>query len=171
MSNETAQPIAALKAHLALNVRNVETSMEFYRKLLGIEPSKVRAGYAKFDVENPPLNLTLNQARFAERGALSHLGIQVAETAHVHAMRERWAERGLLTREEMQTNCCYALQDKAWVSDPDGNEWEVFVVLEDNLTETAMCCTTDAAQVEETKAASSLCCSSSSASVPTVISR
>jgi hypothetical protein len=53
------------------------------------------------------------------------------------AIRERWTEAGLLTRDEMQTNCCYALQDKTWVRDPDGNEWEVFVVLEDNLPETA----------------------------------
>jgi hypothetical protein len=55
------------------------------------------------------------------------------------AIRERWTEAGLLTRDEMQTNCCYALQDKTWVRDPDGNEWEVFVVLEDNLAETAPC--------------------------------
>jgi catechol 2,3-dioxygenase-like lactoylglutathione lyase family enzyme len=135
MQNE--QPIQALKAHLALNVKDVEASIEFYRRLLGIEPSKVRRGYAKFDVQNPPLNLTLNQHDFNERGALSHLGIQVRSTEDVFATRERWIEVGLLTRDEMQTNCCYALQDKTWVRDPDGNEWEVFVVLEDNLAETA----------------------------------
>jgi catechol 2,3-dioxygenase-like lactoylglutathione lyase family enzyme len=136
--NENKQ-VKALKAHLALNVRNVEQSIEFYKKLLGIEPSKVRTGYAKFDVQNPPLNFTLNQASFANAGALSHLGIQVDSTEDVLVMRERWAEAGLLTRDEMQTSCCYALQDKAWVRDPDGNEWEVFVVLEDNLSETAAC--------------------------------
>ncbi|HEU4765896.1 MAG TPA: ArsI/CadI family heavy metal resistance metalloenzyme [Pyrinomonadaceae bacterium] len=138
MQNEQ-KPVQALKAHLALNVKNVETSLEFYRKLLGIEPSKVRTGYAKFDVQNPPLNLTLNQYPFNERGALSHMGIQVASTDDVMATRKRWTEVGLLTRDEMQTNCCYALQDKTWVRDPDGNEWEVFVVLEDNLPETAPC--------------------------------
>ena len=131
--------IKTLKAHLALNVKNVEESIAFYRKMLGIEPSKVRTGYAKFDVQNPPLNLTLNQRAFNERGALSHLGIQVASTNDVLATRQRWEEVGLLTRDEMQTNCCYALQDKTWVRDPDGNEWEVFVVLEDNLAETAAC--------------------------------
>jgi catechol 2,3-dioxygenase-like lactoylglutathione lyase family enzyme len=133
------KPVQALKAHLALNVKDVNVSLEFYRKLLGIEPAKVRTGYAKFDVQNPPLNLTLNQHAFNERGALSHLGIQVATTDDVLAVREKWTEAGLLTRDEMQTSCCYALQDKTWVRDPDGNEWEVFVVLEDNLAETAPC--------------------------------
>ena len=138
MSSAQTQ-IKSLKAHLALNVRNVEESIAFYGKMLGIEPSKVRSGYAKFDVQNPPLNLTLNQHVFNERGALSHLGIQVASTNDVLATRQRWEEVGLLTRDEMQTNCCYALQDKTWVRDPDGNEWEVFVVLEDNLAETVPC--------------------------------
>jgi len=131
--------VQALKAHLALNVHNVERSIEFYKKLFGIEPSKVRTGYAKFNVQNPPLNFTLNEHNFGERGALSHLGIQVASTDDVLATREKWIEAGLLTRDEMQTSCCYALQDKTWVKDPDGNEWEVFVVLEDNLAETTPC--------------------------------
>jgi catechol 2,3-dioxygenase-like lactoylglutathione lyase family enzyme len=131
--------VQGLKAHLALNVHNVEQSIEFYKKILGIEPSKVRTGYAKFDVQNPPLNLTLNEHLFSESGALSHLGIQVSSTDDVLAMREKWAEAGLITRDEMQTSCCYAVQDKTWVRDPDGNEWEVFVVLKDNLAETAPC--------------------------------
>jgi len=138
MASEVIQ-IQTLKAHLALNVRNVEESIAFYRKMLGIQPSKVRTGYAKFDVQNPPLNLTLNQHSFSERGALSHLGIQVATTSDVLAVRQKWEDVGLLTRDEMQTSCCYALQDKTWVRDPDGNEWEVFVVLEDNLAEMSPC--------------------------------
>lgn len=140
----TGTEVKVLKAHLALNVCDVGRSIEFYRKMLGIEPSKVRKGYAKFDVQNPPLNLTLNQHQFNEQGALSHLGLQVGSTEDVLAVRERWAEAGLVTRDEMQTNCCYARQDKTWVHDPDGYEWEVFVVLEDNLAETSMCCVTDA---------------------------
>jgi catechol 2,3-dioxygenase-like lactoylglutathione lyase family enzyme len=139
MEGKSENTVRALKAHLALNVRNVVQSIEFYRKLLSTEPSKVRTGYAKFDVQNPPLNLTLNEAAFNERGALSHLGIQVASTNDVFAMREKWADAGLITRDEMQTNCCYATQDKTWVRDPDGNEWEAFVVLQDNLPETAPC--------------------------------
>jgi catechol 2,3-dioxygenase-like lactoylglutathione lyase family enzyme len=133
MTTRTLNQVKALKAHLALNVKNVGQSIEFYKKMLGIEPSKVRVRYAKFDVQNPPLNLTLNEAPFNEKGALSHLGIQVSSTDDVLAMRENWIEAGLITRDEMQTSCCYAVQDKTWVHDPDGNEWEVFVVLEDNL--------------------------------------
>jgi hypothetical protein len=130
-----ASRINILKAHLGINVRKVEESIPFYQKMFGIEPSKVRTGYAKFDVENPPLNFTLNQVPFGEKGALSHLGIQVTSSEDVIAMRDRWQEAGLLPREEFQTTCCYAVQDKAWVSDPDGNEWEVFAVIEDNLSE------------------------------------
>lgn len=143
--------VQALKAHLAINVRNLDKSLEFYQKLFGIEPSKVRTGYAKFDVVNPPLNFTLNEVPFNESGALSHLGIQVGSTDDVLAVKLRWLEQGLITRDEMKTDCCYAIQDKTWVKDPDGNEWEVFVVLEDNLPEKAgkgsSCCAVPAASV------------------------
>jgi len=137
-----------LKAHVSINVRNVERSIDFYRRMLGIEPSKVRTGYAKFDVLNPPLNLALNEVPSLDSaGALSHLGLQVASTDDVLAIRSRWAEAGLVTRDEMKTDCCYATQDKTWVHDPDGNEWEAFVVLKDNLPETAdaaSCCSNGA---------------------------
>ena len=138
--------VQVLKAHVSINVRNVERSIDFYRRMLGIEPSKVRTGYAKFDVQNPPLNLALNEVpNLAGAGALSHLGLQVTSTDDVLAIRKRWAEVGLVTRDEMQTDCCYATQDKTWVHDPDGNEWEAFVVLKDNLPEVAgagACCST-----------------------------
>ena len=146
--------INTLKAHLAINVKDVEMSIDFYKRMLGIEPSKVRTGYAKFDVQNPPLNLTLNEVPFQGKGALSHLGIQVAGTEDVIALRDQWTERGLVPREEMQTTCCYALQDKAWVHDPDGNEWEVFTVIKDNLGEEAKrdddttCCTPTFTSIE-----------------------
>ena len=156
--------INTLKAHLAINVRNVETSIQFYKSMFGIEPSKVRTGYAKFDVANPPLNFTLNQVPFDGPGALSHMGIQVASTDDVIAMKTRWENNGLLPREEMQTTCCYALQDKAWVHDPDGNEWEVFTVLADNLPEKVKstegeCCTPTFVDIEgkEQKVATSCC--------------
>jgi catechol 2,3-dioxygenase-like lactoylglutathione lyase family enzyme len=131
--------VTAIKAHVSINVRSVAASIDFYRRMLGIEPAKVRTGYAKFDVQNPPLNLALNEVPdLANSGALSHLGIQVRTTGDVLAYRQQWVERGLVTRDEMQTDCCYATQDKTWVHDPDGNEWEVFVVLQDNLPERAV---------------------------------
>jgi catechol 2,3-dioxygenase-like lactoylglutathione lyase family enzyme len=147
--------VNTLKAHLAINVKDVEKSIDFYQRMFGTEPSKVRTGYAKFDVQNPPLNFTLNQVPFHGRGALSHLGIQVATTEDVSAVKARWEEQGLIPRDELQTTCCYALQDKAWVNDPDGNEWEVFVVLEDDLAEAKSsdptCCvtTSDVEQSEQ----------------------
>jgi len=150
------EQINTLKAHLALNVRDVEKSIDFYRNMLDLEPAKVRTGYAKFDIANPPLNLTLNQVPFNERGALSHLGIQVATAEDVNAVRDAWAAKGLIPRDEKQTTCCYALQDKAWVNDPDGNEWEVFVVLEDDLAEASpkndgSCCTPTFIAIDGTK--------------------
>ena len=136
--------VQALKAHLAINVKDVTRSIEFYRRMFGLEPSKVRPGYAKFDLSNPPLNFTLNEGSITERGALSHMGIQVSSTDDVFAMRDLWMRQGLPTHDEMKTECCYAVQNKTWVCDPDGNQWEVFVVLEDNLPEkpvgAASCC-------------------------------
>ena len=76
-------PVSALKAHIALNVRDVEASIDFYRKLFGMDPVKVRKGYAKFDVQNPLLNISLNESADSGPGALSHLGIQVASTEDV----------------------------------------------------------------------------------------
>jgi catechol 2,3-dioxygenase-like lactoylglutathione lyase family enzyme len=178
MEQQTERVARALKAHLALNVQSVERSLEFYRRMLGIEPSKVRPGYAKFDVQNPPLNLTLNESPGAGRDALSHLGIQLATTEDVLSMRRNWMDAGLDTRDEMATNCCYALQDKTWVRDPDGNEWEAFVVLEDNLPTTNTCCTpevtaadgatTEAASSKATAAEVSSCCATAA---PMTISR
>jgi catechol 2,3-dioxygenase-like lactoylglutathione lyase family enzyme len=142
-----SESVRALKAHFAIQVKSVAASIDFYRKVFAIEPCKVRAGYAKFDVANPPLNFTLNEDPQADHGSLSHLGIQVQSTADVLAVRQSWLERGLSPRDEMRTECCFALQDKAWVRDPDGNEWEVFAVLQDNLPEkpaaARSCCAPD----------------------------
>ena len=132
-----------MKTHISLNVRDVAQSVEFYQKMLGVAPFKLQTDYAKFDVVNPPLNLTMNQINFEKGGSLSHLGLQVESTAEVLEMTARWNENGLRTLEEIQTDCCYAMQDKTWVTDPDGNRWEVFVVF--NNTEgkdivASMCC-------------------------------
>ena len=138
-----------LKPHVSLNISNIDASVAFYEKLFGVTATKRRPGYAKFDLSEPSLNLALNEVpNLTGPGALSHLGIQVSSTDDVLTIRKQWAEAGLITRDEMKTDCCYATQDKTWVRDPDGNEWEAFVVLVDNLPESAKassCCTTDAA--------------------------
>ena len=124
--------MAVLRPHLALTVSDVDRSVPFYRALLGREPAKRRPGYAKFEVEQPALNLTLNAGvRAGSLGALNHAGIQVSSTDDVLAARDRLSASGLATFDEMDTTCCNARQDKIWVHDPDGIPWEVFAVLED----------------------------------------
>lgn len=150
-----------MKTHISLNVSNVENSIEFYRKMFGVEPFKVRAGYAKFDVKNPPLNLTMNQVNFENGGSLSHLGLQVETSGEVLEMGKRWTENGLTILDEMQTDCCYALQDKTWAQDPDGNRWEVFVVLENTQgTENAAsaCCAPQANPISISRTVEKSCC-------------
>jgi catechol 2,3-dioxygenase-like lactoylglutathione lyase family enzyme len=118
-----------LKVHVALNVDDVEESVKFYGAMFGIEPVKHKPGYAKFDVASPALNLTLNYTGPVEgKGALNHLGIQVASTDEVNLAKARLQEAGLATFDEMGTDCCYALQDKVWITDPNGYRWEFFVV-------------------------------------------
>lgn len=132
--------MAVLKAHLALNVTNIEKSVAFYQAMFGVVPVKHKVDYAKFNIANPPLNLTLNLAQYVQSGgALSHLGVQVESSNDVQAAIARFKEAGLTLFEEKDTDCCYALQDKVWVTDPDSNQWEIFVVKvadttpEDNL--------------------------------------
>ena len=123
--------MAVLRPHLALTVTDLERSLPFYRALFGVEPSKVRDGYAKFELSEPALNFTLNEGRRTAPGALNHAGIQVSSTDEVLAARLRLSSEGLATFDEMDTACCYARQDKIWVHDPDGNPWEVFVTHQD----------------------------------------
>jgi catechol 2,3-dioxygenase-like lactoylglutathione lyase family enzyme len=131
--------MAVLRPHLALTVSDVDRSIPFYRALLGIDPAKVRHDYAKFEVEEPALNLTLNAGEpGASLGALNHAGIQVSSTDEVLAARDRLTAGGLATFDERDTTCCYARQDKVWVHDPDGIPWEVFTVLEDVEEELAL---------------------------------
>lgn len=121
--------MSTLKTHVALNVTDIEKSVAFYRAMFGVTPIKHKPNYAKFDLENPALNFTLNLTEKVQpQGALSHLGIQVNSTAEVKAAIDRFAEAGLSLFEEQDTDCCYALQDKVWVTDPDGNRWEIFFV-------------------------------------------
>ena len=120
--------MAVLRPHLALTVSDVERSTEFYRALFGVEPTKERPGYAKFEIPEPALNLTLNEGERGDGlGAFNHAGIQVASTDDVLRARARLVEAGRATFDEMDTTCCYAKQDKIWVTAPDGESWEVFV--------------------------------------------
>lgn len=119
-----------LKPHVSLNVSDIERSVSFYQKAFGVAASKRRPGYAKFDLEAPALNLSMVEAPRTGVNA-SHFGVQVASTADVNEARQRFEAAGLLTTSEEDTACCYAVQDKVWVEDPDGNSWEVFVVKAD----------------------------------------
>ena len=183
MPTATTALTAVRKPHLSLNVRDVDAAVAFYRALFGAEPVKHyhdetimhsvlqddtgadsrqrRTGYAKFDLDAPALNFVLNQVpgtHYAQRGTLSHLGLQVDSTDDVIALRARAVAAGLAPRDEMAVNCCYARQDKFWVADPDGNEWEVFTVLE-HLTPEAL-------RAQDTRAACDTGCATTCAPAP-----
>ncbi len=133
-----------LKPHLSLNVSNIDASVAFYERAFDVKATKRRPGYAKFDLVSPGLNLTMQEAPRTGLNA-SHFGVQVASTEDVVEARQRFEARGLVTRNEDDTTCCYALQDKVWIEDPDGNSWEVFVVKADAATmrsDKSECCAT-----------------------------
>jgi catechol 2,3-dioxygenase-like lactoylglutathione lyase family enzyme len=122
-----------LKPHVSLNVSNIDASVAFYERAFGVPATKRRPGYAKFDLEAPSLNLTMQEAPRTGVNA-SHFGVQVADTEDIAAAWTRFKNAGLKTFTEENTSCCYALQDKVWVEDPDGNMWEVFVVKGETAT-------------------------------------
>jgi catechol 2,3-dioxygenase-like lactoylglutathione lyase family enzyme len=131
-----------LKPHVSLNVSNIEASVAFYERAFGVAAAKRRPGYAKFDLVAPALNLTMQEAPRTGVNA-SHFGVQVAGSADVLEAKRRFEAAGLKTRSEEDTACCYAVQDKVWVEDPDGNSWEVFVVKADAdvmKASTSECC-------------------------------
>ena len=119
-----------LKPHLSLNVGDIDRSVAFYEKAFGVPATKRKAGYAKFDLAEPALNLAMHEA---DRSGVnvSHFGIQVTTSEDVRQAKARFEAAGLQTRSEQDATCCYAVQDKVWVEDPDGNAWEVFVVKQD----------------------------------------
>ncbi|MBD2200770.1 MULTISPECIES: ArsI/CadI family heavy metal resistance metalloenzyme [Calothrix] len=119
------------RVQLALNVSNIDAAVEFYSKLFGTEPAKRRPGYANFAIAQPPLKLVLIENSEAA-GTLNHLGVEVETTEDVNIATERLQQLGLETRTEEQVTCCYALQDKVWVQDPDGAPWEIYKVLSDS---------------------------------------
>lgn len=135
-----------LKPHLSLDVADLEASVAFYGRFFGAKPLKLRPGYAKFDLAVPALNLALVEHAPSGRN-VNHFGIQVDSSEAVEAARMRLQAEGLLDLVETGTTCCYARQDKVWTVDPDGNRWEVFVVLEDadRMKEDGGACCLDAA--------------------------
>ncbi|MCZ6829018.1 MAG: ArsI/CadI family heavy metal resistance metalloenzyme [Gammaproteobacteria bacterium] len=117
------------RIHIALNTNHFEESIAFYSKLFNQEPAKVKPDWAKFDLQDPALNLTLNRSREPlARGDISHLGIEMEDSASVTTMDKHLRAQGLKTRVEENVTCCYALQDKTWVQDPNGHSWEFFFV-------------------------------------------
>ncbi|OBB66202.1 ArsI/CadI family heavy metal resistance metalloenzyme [Mycolicibacterium monacense] len=149
------------RAQLALNVDDLDEAVAFYSKLFDTAPAKVKPGYANFAVANPPLKLVLieNPGR---GGTLNHLGVEVEDSQTVHAEIARLAGEGLFTEEEIGTTCCFATQDKVWVTGPAGEKWEVYTVLSDSETfgsnspalvndgEAVICCSNNAGTASST---------------------
>lgn len=117
------------RVQLALNVDDIDEAVEFYSRLFGAEPAKRRPGYANFAVDDPALKLVLFENP-GHGGTVNHLGVEVASTDDVVAATRRFGELGMATRVQDGTTCCYALQDKVWVSGA-GSEWEFYTVLAD----------------------------------------
>ena len=123
------------RLQLALNVSDLNQAIDFYSKLFSSTPSKVRPGYANFAIADPPLKLVLiehaDDRGSGVGGALNHLGVEVEEPAEVASASARLAADGLDTLNQEATTCCYAVQDKVWVEDPDATPWEIYTVLAD----------------------------------------
>ena len=117
------------RVQLALNVADLEASIGFYRKLLGAEPAKRRPGYANFAVDAPPLKLVLIES--TDGGTINHLGVEVSDTGRVSDAADRFDLEGLATDVQDGVACCYAVQDKVWVTAPDGEQWEYYTVTGD----------------------------------------
>jgi len=121
------------RAQLALNVDDLDEAISFYSKLFNTPPAKIKPGYANFAVAEPPLKLVLLE-NLGHGGTLNHLGVEVESSAVVHAEIARLNDEGMFTDEEIGTTCCFATQDKVWVTGPDGERWEVYTVLADAET-------------------------------------
>ena len=135
------------RVQLALRVADLDAAVDFYQRLFDTEPAKRRPGYANFAIIEPPLKLVLLEGKPDQVTVMDHLGVEVLTTNEVTAATQRLASEGLQTRTEDQVSCCYAVQDKVWVSDPGGARWEVYTVLADvpaaprtNAATDAGCC-------------------------------
>jgi catechol 2,3-dioxygenase-like lactoylglutathione lyase family enzyme len=139
------------RVQLALNVADLDASIEFYTKLFNTAPAKVRPGYANFAIADPPLKLVLF-AGAGEPGTLNHIGVEVESTGEVAAAIARAASDELATVEELNTTCCFAVQDKVWIEGPE-NAWEFYTVVADAPTidnDGGCCVTEDTAPTQRT---------------------
>jgi catechol 2,3-dioxygenase-like lactoylglutathione lyase family enzyme len=150
------------RVQLALRVADLEGSVAFYSKLFGTEPAKRRPGYANFAIAEPPLKLVLLEGEPGEPTRLDHLGVEVAAAAEVTSATARLSAAGLLTATEQDTACCYAVQDKVWVTAPGGEPWETYVVKADadvlDKAESSVCCAPAAGTEATAGAAGCACC-------------
>lgn len=148
------------RVQLALRVADLEGSVAFYSTLFGTEPAKRRPGYANFAITEPPLKLVLIEGQDGKATRLDHLGVEVETTDNVAAASARLAQAGLVTSEETDTACCYALQDKVWVTGPGDEPWEIYTVKADADTLTkatdSVCCTPNQEGAAEARV--SACC-------------
>lgn len=121
------------RVQLALNVDDLDASISFYSNLFGVEPAKRKPGYANFAIDSPPLKLVLLENP-GHGGTINHLGVQVDSSEQVHDEIARLTRAGMFTEEEIGTTCCFATQDKVWVTAPDAEKWEIYTVLADSET-------------------------------------
>lgn len=148
------------RIHMGLAVENLDHSVAFYRALLGQVPTKTRVRYAKFEVAEPPVNLALNEIgiKAPPTNPIAHFGVQVKSTGAIQVVADRLIQAGYAISVEEDVTCCYAVQDKIWTSDPDGNRWEVYVVLNDDAaahrSAGSGCCDTPS----ESRESSPACC-------------
>ena len=119
------------RVQLALRVADLEGSIAFYSRLFGAQPVKRRPGYANFAIAEPPLKLVLLEGGPDEETRMDHLGVEVGSAEEVAGAARRLGDAGLATVEENDSACCYALQDKVWVTGPGKEPWEVYVVKAD----------------------------------------
>jgi catechol 2,3-dioxygenase-like lactoylglutathione lyase family enzyme len=171
------------RLQLALNVNDIDTAVEFYSTLFNTAPVKLRPGYANFAVDNPALKLVLFE-NADQTGTLNHLGVERDSMEEVEAEANRLEAAGLTLDVEGDVVCCYARQDKHWVTGPDGQKWENYVVLADagvdlegktfadiegiqrnpdsadfGIVANGGCCGTDStAQADDDRATSGACC-------------
>lgn len=119
-----------MRAHVSINVKNIPETVAFYEKVFGVKPQKQTENYAKFDLQAPSLNFTMQSLASGETSRVNHFGVEVDSADAVQMWEKNLTDRGILSAPEMGTECCFAKQDKVWFQDPDGNSWEIFYVIE-----------------------------------------